>query len=139
MPQETEIAYLAGLIEGEGGLSITKDSSREIPNYRAYLQVQMADRDIVEWVASIFGGICRKAVLGPRMVKQQWVAYCPAANLETILRAVIPYMKSERRRREAELLIELQRTKKYVNRKIPMLVRKHRESLREEMQRIKGG
>ncbi len=135
---KAELAYLAGIIEGEGGLSITIDTSGKRTYYQAFLSVQMGEREIIEWVASVFSGTCRKIAISQPKFKQQWATRCPAKNLEAVLRATIPFMKSPRRKREAELLIKLQRTMGYnVHHRVPLSVWEYRENLYREMRQLK--
>jgi hypothetical protein len=51
---ETEKAYLAGFIDGEGSIGIYPDY-RSSRNYRLVLTVSNTNKDVIDWIANIVG------------------------------------------------------------------------------------
>lgn len=52
MPTETEIAYFAGLVDGEGSIGLVKNGN----GHRGQLTIQMTTPDVLRWVKDKFGG-----------------------------------------------------------------------------------
>src|SRR5215813_9606902 len=51
-----DLAYTAGLVDGEGWIGIAKWSKEGYAGYTATLSVTMTDRPVLEWVSSVFPG-----------------------------------------------------------------------------------
>ncbi len=109
---ECEKAYMAGIVEGEGHIGMrleppdprTRDVS---PRIRAVLEIEMGDEDIIIWLSEKLGG--RPITHRKRNPKHgtTWRLCVPAAALAPFLAQIIPWMKSARKMREAELIFEL--------------------------------
>lgn len=58
--KDTDIAYIAGLIDGEGYIGIKritgKSSGRVNPGYQERIQVRMVDEPAIKFLAETFGG-----------------------------------------------------------------------------------
>ena len=55
MPLETDKAYAAGLIDGEGSISARRHTHVR-NSFSICVRVGMCDREPLDWLASIFGG-----------------------------------------------------------------------------------
>ena len=63
MPTQTEIAYLAGLFDGEGCIQIKKQweakkragKPKRYKVWRISMEISMTDKDIIEWVHKTVG------------------------------------------------------------------------------------
>ncbi len=99
-----QVAYVAGIIEGEGSISIRREDRHTRMRYRVDLRILMRDREPVAAVAAMWGGVVRRNARG------LWWSTCPAPSVATFLLLIIPFMSSARRRREAELLVQLRST-----------------------------
>jgi hypothetical protein len=57
-PRDTEWAYAAGFVDGEGCIAIVRSFVRERGRYQYGVQVVVAnrDREVLEWMRSVWGG-----------------------------------------------------------------------------------
>lgn len=96
MPEisEIEVAWLAGLLEGEGNFEFN-NYNRSCPRVR----VEMTDKDVVDRVASIIGGkpTVRPAKKYQDHHKQSYVYSASGARLIPLLKRMFPYMSNRRR------------------------------------------
>lgn len=61
MFNETDIAYLAGFIDGEGcffiGIFDTKSAAGNVtPNYHTYIKISNTNKEVMQWIAEKFSG-----------------------------------------------------------------------------------
>ncbi len=96
---KTKLAYLAGIIDGEGTINITYFTKRN--EYRMRLYVVNTDIRLIDWLESNFGGMKfhakRHTVNHPNWKeKWEWI-YIPSKDKLGLLEALLPYMviKSE--------------------------------------------
>ena len=111
-----EVAYIAGLIDGEGYIGIKKSKAyacqgRVTPGYSARICVKMVDEAAIRFLAETLGGWYykekRAAVAGRRIL---YSYQATEARAESILRAVLPFLRVKRRNAETVLALrELQR------------------------------
>ena len=108
---QTELAYIAGIIDGEGSISIRKHSNRNWYEYQLRVDVKLTDQEIPYWFQELFGGgVCFRAPIGNRKPAWQWtITDIKAANF---LSSVQPYLhiKSE----HCKIVLEFQETKRHV-------------------------
>lgn len=115
MPFKSEdVAYAAGLFEGEGSVTVARSfytrrgekRTRKTPQVK--LRVAMTDKEPVERFATIFGG----RVNGPYKYqkshyKQYWVADIDSPpKVKLAIEAMLPFL-SPRRRGQLEVLYSL--------------------------------
>lgn len=103
--RDTDIAYLAGIIDGEGYIGIKKTRRKECvsPTYQARIQVRMVDEPAIAFLAQTLGGSYYEEQ--PRVPKGRPL-YCfqaSDARAEAILRAVLPFLRVKRKSAEAVL------------------------------------
>ncbi len=106
-----ELAYTAGIIDGEGWISI---KNRQIKNgYRNYcLKVGVASTNepIINWLKGNYGGsICFVKSRGNR--KDKWVWDLATKQASELLKLVLPYLKIKNP--QAELALKFQSRRKY--------------------------
>ncbi len=106
MTSKITLAYLAGLIDGEGYIGIKKQrptADRVAPSYHARIQVRMVDEQAITLLAQKLGGkyYSERAAAGKRRGLYCWQA--SDALAEQILRALLPYLRVKRRSAEAVL------------------------------------
>ncbi len=110
-PIET-LAYVAGVIDSEGSISISRTAARGravTPKYVARLGVGSCDHKLLAWLLAEFGGsICshKPSKEGYRPTWNWELTTAPAAE---VLRSLLPYMRTKRA--QAELLIYFQDTR----------------------------
>ena len=104
----TEAAYLAGLVDGEGHVSIYGGYGKNDPHaYRVHLSIANTALPLLEWciLATNVGGLTKQGAPGPRQ-KQVYNWQTGAENAYAVLQQVRPYLviKAER----ADLAMEFQ-------------------------------
>ncbi len=102
MYNDIDVAWFAGLFEGEGTFKIEKES------YAGGLAIQMTDLDVLEKVQSIFGGKVTQSY--DRKDKPHWkTCYkwsCSVSESDVIVPLLLPYLGARRKIR-ANLYLEL--------------------------------
>lgn len=99
MPTDTDLAYIAGLLDGEAYIGIKRTNpagGRTNPGYHARIQVRMVDEPAIAFLAEKLGGWYYKEK--PSAAKGRplycWQAQDKAA--EAVLRAVLPFLRVKR-------------------------------------------
>jgi hypothetical protein len=98
--KQTDIAYLAGLIDGEGYIGIkritSKANGRVNPGYQERIQVRMIDEQAIKFLAETIGGTYYSEK--PHAHKGRPL-YCFSASDKVavrIIRTVLPYLRVKR-------------------------------------------
>lgn len=108
MIKETDIAYLAGLLDGEAYIGIKKSTVRKdcaTPGYHARIQVRMVDEAAIRFLADTMGGNYYREKPN---CKNGRPLYCYQASdllAEKAILAVLPYLRVKRA--SAEKTLEL--------------------------------
>jgi hypothetical protein len=101
----TDYAWAAGIIEGEGTLSLNKIKARK-NSWRVAVTVTMSDFDVIERLHKIFGvGTVRDKApqqVGYKPLKE-WAVQNQAGCLEVLLR-IMPYLGQRRLAKAKEML-----------------------------------
>lgn len=99
--KETDLAYIAGLIDGEGYIGIKKTTTRRNgrvnPQYQERIQIRMVDEPAIKFIADVFGTPYYKEP--PNAVRGRPL-YCMSTTDRAsvrILTAVRPYLKVKAR------------------------------------------
>lgn len=112
---DTDIAYCAGLIDGEGCIRVKKTKpykcqGRATPGYHAVIQLRMVDEPAIRFLAEILGGWYYKEK--PHVTSGRPL-YCWSVSdqkCEDIVRAVLPYLKVKKA--QAETVLRLRELKR---------------------------
>jgi hypothetical protein len=139
----TELAYIAGLIDGEGCLLIyRKADTRGNLHIRCILRISNTSARVIEWLQERLGGVAasRNEQRPGHLRVMHWP--CEGPRLTQLLEAVRPYLviKPEL----ADILMEMQRTLNYSNTglRLPEVVKQEREAIfaryKAERQEMKG-
>lgn len=134
---KVELAYLAGLLEGECGFNIYRANRKDMlgPAYIPIIGLNMVEKDLVEWVASAFHApINRRKNIGTGK-KPQWKTYLGARRARTLLPRLLPFMRSARIRRRVELLLQLLESRRRTGKRLTPDITKERECIWEEYRR----
>ncbi len=106
--KRTELAYMAGIFDGEGCISITRVKGKTVPKYYLVCQVHMAN----EYMINLFRFCFRGSIFNPKKRephhKQMWQWICTGRIAQVFLETLLPYLRLKRA--EAELGIELQKS-----------------------------
>ncbi|HMD79185.1 MAG TPA: hypothetical protein VKF39_04290, partial [Nitrososphaerales archaeon] len=110
-PTETERAWMAGFLDGEGLVTIVRQirRSRPSPAYRCYVCVCNTDREVLTIYLSYYGGAIyqihekRRDKLGKKWADAfNW--YCPISSTKRLLLDLLPFLRLKKR--QACLVIE---------------------------------
>lgn len=97
MADVVEIAWLAGLMEGDGSFQLHANGKRGKPNRCPLLAISMLDLDIIERVAKIFQCNIGK-YLTPKKDKYSFAARTAKRSIvEPLIYAMYPYMGLRRK------------------------------------------
>ena len=105
---KTDLAYIAGIIDGEGYVGIKRATVRKdcaSRSYHARIQIRMVDESAIAFIARTLGGTYYREV---RDIDKHRALYCFSASdalAASILRAVLPYLRVKRG--VADIVIEL--------------------------------
>lgn len=103
---ETEAAYLAAIIDGEGTMGLYKDKRQLRPH--ASLSVTNTSWSLIEWLATKIEGTTSKYSQRRPNDKDRWqFVVTGKASILRVLQLTMPYLVIKRR--QAELLIEFLR------------------------------
>jgi hypothetical protein len=98
---ETDIAYCAGIIDGEGCIRIKKSKAyrcqgRATPGYQASIQAKMTHRGAIEFLCGVLGGwhYLQKSALKSGRPLFTWQA--SDLKAETALRTLLPFLRVKR-------------------------------------------
>jgi hypothetical protein len=106
--KSTDLAWQAGIIDGEGCITLTKQirKGRPSPAFRPMITVSNTDVRICNPFVESWGGKLYKRP--DSRTDKNWADsytwYCPWSSVTTCLKAIIPYLAAKRS--QAELLIE---------------------------------
>ena len=118
--KKTDLAYIAGIVDGEGCIDITRSRNKNTTDsLGSRIQVVMTEEYIPKWLQLSFGGSVNK--YKPRTPNRQ-PSYAWQANGRTaitFLNAILPYLIIKRP--QAEIVIRLEALKpRYGFRSSPM-------------------
>lgn len=97
--------YLAGFIDGEGSLMITKSRSRKSRNvqYRARMSLSNTDREILEQISEQYGGTIHKLPRGNPRWKPGYMLVWTEGLISSLLGAVGPHLRLKRKQSAIQL------------------------------------
>jgi len=109
-----DVAYFAGIIDGEGSLYIGNFSCNPktgTPYYQTNIQVSNTEKDLIEWLCATFGGLFSKRT--PKQTPKNsrkdvfmWTA--SGERLTHLCELILPITKIKRR--QVEILLEMRDT-----------------------------
>jgi len=108
--KQTDIAYIAGLMDGEGCIRIKKEKAyacqdRKTPGYHASVQIKMVEEGAIRFVRDMLGGWYYRQ---KSSVKNGRPLYCWQSSdrqAETILKTILPYLRVKHD--QADLVLKL--------------------------------
>lgn len=138
MRKETDLAYIAGFLDGEGSISITRNSK----NGQLLLRVCIVQtqKEVLEWIQAVMGvggTLYKRSRNGSLGNKPCYVVCWAAANAARVLEFVEPYLKVKRL--QAETALEFQKTMGGCGVRVTEAVKQRREDFRNQLQLINGG
>ena len=133
-----ELAYLAGIIDGEGCFCLHRRRGTLIGSTQ--LQIGNTDLRLLQWVSQHFGGSVKLEKRQNLHHKPVWRWTSTAEALETLTRAVLPFLIVKRE--QAELLLAYRATvavsgAEWIrSRGTPAHIREERERIHERISRL---
>jgi hypothetical protein len=119
---DREIGYIAGIIDGEGCIHISRPISRvkdcKSPIYQTYISVTNTEMAMLEWLHLRIGGNIRSIPTDKKsnvVRKPIWRWYCPIVRLTDFCNLILK--DSVIKKRELEIMIEIRKTYKSQSRK----------------------
>ena len=107
---ERDLAYAAGLIDGEGWIGMRKKkgirNKGRAYSYAIGVSVGMANQELPEWLCSMFGGVVCKRLTKQANRHDSWHWQIEHGTALLALRSILPYLKLKRP--QAELAIQFQ-------------------------------
>lgn len=127
----TDAAYIAGLIDGEGHIAITKIASgfnrRVNPSYQLLVRVAMTHHDTIQWYADVTGAELRFRAARGLYHANAYEANRADHNALRLLKQIMPFLITKRA--QAELAVAFRETfSNSRSRKTPKEVVELRES-----------
>lgn len=118
---DTQLAYLAGILDGEGYIGLVAQGNIMRPK----VVVKMSTAPVIEWLHTVFGASVWETKT-PYGINQNWEMN-KVAEIEELLEAVLPYMILKRE--HVELLLAFSKTSKYPGSRVCPEVRAIRENM----------
>jgi hypothetical protein len=108
-PSQTVLAYFAGILDGEGNVSIERVAPNakqrtHNPRHQARVTVVNTSPELIEWLVAHFGGTVQARKIDPLKHKQTWAWRLAEIPVLALLKLTLPYLVIKRR--QAELVIE---------------------------------
>lgn len=103
-PSEADIAWAAGLLEGEGSFYVMDRAGRR---HLMTVKIEMSDEDVIRRIASIFGRSTSNVTTfqpKPDGWSRTWTKRWYGAEAEKVMCAVLPYMGKRRAAKIRECL-----------------------------------
>jgi hypothetical protein len=104
---EAELAYFAGIIDGEGCFAVHRRGTTGI--YGLQLQVGNTDPQLMQWIQQRFGGSLKLERRSNPKHQPVWRWWAASADLDVILTRLIPYLICKKR--QAELFVAYRTTR----------------------------
>lgn len=115
MITETDLAYIAGLVDGEAYIGIKKSrankhlTGRVNPGYHERIQVRMVDESAIKFIAETLGGWYYKEKASVAKGRPLYSYQASDKAAAKILRLLLPYLKVKKR--NALTVLELRKHK----------------------------
>jgi hypothetical protein len=105
---EVEIAYFAGIIDGEGCFSLRPQVGLGDAVYVAALSVGNTDARLMQWIHQRFGGSLQLESRSNPKHQPVWRWVASSTDIDQILQRVLPYLVVKQR--QAELFVAYRAT-----------------------------
>ena len=105
VPTGEDVAYLAGIVDGEGSICIKRQDAQYNPQFKLLLRVMNTSRDLIDHLQGIFGGHVHqmKQVTREKTLYELWWA---GYDAKPLLELLVPYLVIKKE--QAELGIDFQ-------------------------------
>jgi hypothetical protein len=105
---ETTLAYIAGLIDGEGYIGVKRSGAyecqgRKTPGYHARIQIRMVHEGAIKLLADTLGGWYYKEKAHLAKGRPLFCYQASDASAETVIQKVLPYLVVKKESAESVL------------------------------------
>lgn len=130
---DLDLAYAAGIIDGEGCIYVHKSAIRMTPK----LEIKMGEYPCVEFFQSVFGGTVSKLKVRKNgyRVLYRWVAQ--GENALCILESLLPYLKGKKEQALELLTWPNRNAINYGKRGMPQAVKEMRSDIHQNLRKLK--
>lgn len=107
MNDKAKYSYLAGIIDGEGCLLVSRSNRGNYMNYYGRIHVKNTDYRLIQWLLDHFGGNVHSGTptdLEKHSKAYSWYFSGDAHDKETLLLALMPYLIVKKE--QAKILVE---------------------------------
>jgi len=103
--KETEKAYIAGIIDGEGSITLTRQHKNRHPS--PMVSIPSTDLYLLEWIKKVVqcGRIIKKKNYKPQLHRDSFVLNITYDKALELLKEVEPYLITRQKKARAKLLI----------------------------------
>ena len=112
--RDTDIAYIAGIIDGEAYIGIKKTAAKKgnriTPSYNARIQIRMVNEEAIEFISNAFGGKYHKEPTHSAQGRPLFCFHASDLKAEKILKKVRPYLRVKKY--SADNVLELRKLQK---------------------------
>lgn len=124
---ETDLAYIAGYIDGEGTFSVGK----------GFIEVQIANTHLptLDWLRRLFGGSIARQNNRPENYKPAYSLRLRSRKAERLCKDILPYL--DQKQEECRLLLRFQATMVYRGKEVPQEIKDIRQNIDTELRRLK--
>jgi hypothetical protein len=138
---ETDIAYSAGIIDGEGSIIVGK-GKQPVGNgyyYEILVSVHMMDGYVPEYMAECFGGKRKQSPVNHPNKKGNFAYYYHAngSRSKILLSLVLPFLKIKRRQAEAAIYLQDKLSKNPRGKRVTAEMVEERERIRNLIHDLK--
>lgn len=96
--KDTDLAYIAGIVDGEGCVRINKTKAykcqgKVTPTYNARIQIRMTDEEAIRFIAQTLGGWYYPEKKAAPHRKKLYCYQASGKAAENILRTILPYLR----------------------------------------------
>ena len=136
---DTQRTYLAGIVDGEGCIYISKQRRTVYQYYTLFMTVANTDPKLMLWIGEVFGGNIKPRKPCKSNKRNVWTSLVASCEAEAIQRSIIPFMVGKRD--QAELALKFRESyegnRTYSGKGIPEEVADFRIFCFGEMKRLK--
>lgn len=110
MSNKAKFGYLAGIIDGEGCITIGAGRKETCTNYNSIIMVTNTNKKIIDWLQQQFGGNYYKIPASGNCKEAYRWRFLKQKEIEKLLLAILPYLIIKRE--QAIVLLEFVRMSK---------------------------
>ena len=111
MDRQIELAWAAGIIDGEGSIFISKQAGvrRKTPAYQAVIKVAMSHKETIEYIASLFPGSITTQQRGTN--RPMYMVQATSTKALGIIESLLPFLVTKKKQARLVLLWDKYRQK----------------------------